>query len=180
MAVRATDRPRTMNGSVGRRTLVFALGVLLALAAVTSAAAFTPADRVLVVADTETGDHLLDVPVENGSVVALEYTHSVEKTRVLDTYAVRGDRLVMTRMEFESYGWGLPARAAVETDNGTFAFDPTYAAHELVVKPGRVAGHELHVENRTYDLVARSDARAVRLTIERRSVLARTIDALGI
>ena len=169
-----------MNGSVGRRTLVFALGVLLALAAVTSAAAFTPADRVLVVANAGTDEHLLDVPVENGSMVALEYTHSVEKTRVLDVYTIRGDRLVMTRMEFESYGWGLPARAAVEAEDGTFAFDPIYATHELVVKPGRVAGHELHVENRRYDLVALSDARAVRLTIERRSVLARAIDALDI
>jgi len=181
-----------MNGSAGRRTLAFVLGVVVLVAAVTSAAAFTPADRVLIVADAGTGEHLLAVPVENGSVVALEYTHSVEKTRVLDVYTVRGDRLVMTRMEFESYGWGLPTRAAVATENGTFAFDPAYATHELVVKPGRIAGHELvvkpgriaghelHVENRTDDLVALSDARAVRLSIEHRSVLARAIDVLGI
>lgn len=169
-----------MNGSAGRRTLAFVLGVVVLVAAVTAAAAFTPADRVLIVADAGTGEHLLAVPVENGSVVALEYTHSVEKTRVLDVYTVRGDRLVMTRMEFESYGWGLPTRAAVATENGTFAFDPAYATHELVVKPGRIAGHELHVENRTDDLVALSDARAVRLSIEHRSVLARAIDVLGI
>lgn len=169
-----------MNGSAGRRTLAFVLGVVVLIAAVTSAAAFTPADRVLVVADAGTGEHLLAVPVENGSVVALEYTHSVEKTRVLDVYTTRGDRLVMTRMEFESYGWGLPTRVAVATENGTFAFDPAYATHELVVKPGRIAGHELHVENRTYDLVALSDARAVRLSIEHRSVLARAIDVLSI
>jgi len=34
--------------------------------------------------------------------------HSVEKSRVYDEYTVRGDRLEMTRMEFESYGWGYP------------------------------------------------------------------------
>jgi len=66
------------------------------------------ADRTLVVADAETGERYLTTPVENGTTVALEYTHSVEKSRVYDEYTVRGDRLEMTRMEFESYGWGYP------------------------------------------------------------------------
>ncbi|MCL7418313.1 MAG: DUF1850 domain-containing protein [Halalkalicoccus sp.] len=148
---------------------------LLATLAVAGAAA-TPADRVLVVEDAATGERLIETPVENGTVVALEYTHSVEKTRVLDAFTVRGDRLVMTRMEFESYGWGLPANAEVTRENGTFSFDPDYASEELVVKPGRTAGHRLHVGSRTYDLVERSDARAVRISVERRSVLEAALD----
>ena len=167
------ERPRTALAAAA----VIGLCVLVGLAGV---AAAMPADRVLVVRDAETGRTLLTVPVENGTRVGLEYTHSVEKTRVLDGYTVRGDRLVMTRMEFESYGWGLPSRAAVETREGVFAFDPAYATRELVVKPGRIADHRLYVGNGTTDLVALSDARAVRLTIERRSVLDRLTDALGI
>lgn len=153
-----------------------AIGVVLLAALAVAGAAATPADRVLVVEDASSGERLIETPVEDGTAVALEYTHSVEKTRVLDAYAVRGDELVMTRMEFESYGWGLPARADVTRENGTFVFDPAYASDELVVKPGRTAGHELHVGSRTYDLVERSDARAVRLTIERRSMLEATLD----
>ncbi|MFC6837452.1 DUF1850 domain-containing protein [Halomarina ordinaria] len=139
---------------------------------VVGGAAAVPADRALVVSDTETGERLLVTPVEENTTVALEYTHSVEKTRVLDVYEVRGDRLVTTRMEFESYGWGLPADANVTmTENDTFAYNPGGSFEELYVKPGRIAGHRLHVGDRTYDLVERSDARSVHLTVERRSAL---------
>lgn len=143
-------------------------------------AATTPAGRVLVVSDATTGERLLTTPVENNTVVALEYTHSVEESRVLDAYVVRGDRFVMQRMEFESYGWGLPARATVSIDNGTFAFDPAFASDEFVVKPGRIADHKLHVGDQTYDLVALSDGRAVRLSIEQRSVLNAALDMIDI
>jgi hypothetical protein len=168
-----------MRDSARTRGVLLAVSccVLLALAGI---AAATPADRVLVVREVDTGDPLVETPVENGTPVALTYTHSVEKTRVLDGYTVRGDRLVMTRMEFESYGWGLPSRATVETENGGFVFDPAYATRELVVKPGRIADHRLRVGPRTLDLVALSDAKAVRLSIERRSILERAIDALDI
>lgn len=162
---------------IDTRTIVLAtigLGLLAALAV--AGAAATPGDRVLVVEDTDSGEHLIETPVDDGTVVALEYTHSVEKTRVLDAYTVRGDELVMTRMEFQSYGWGLPADAEISRENGSFVFDPDYASEEFVVKPGRTADHELHVGSRTYDLVERSDAEAVRLSIERRSMLEAALD----
>ncbi|MFC7156567.1 DUF1850 domain-containing protein [Halomarina halobia] len=154
------------------RAAVRVLAVVLLCALAVGGAAAVPVDRALVVSDAETGERLLVVPVEENTTVALEYTHSVEKTRVLDAYAVRGDRLVMTRMDFQSYGWGLPADANVTvTDGGDFTFDPAGSYRELYVNPGRVAGHELHVGNGTYDLVGRSDARPVRLSVDRRSAL---------
>jgi hypothetical protein len=167
-----------MDRNVGSRPLVLAIVGLVVLATLAAAGAgATPGGRVLVVADAASGEHLLEIPVENGTPVALEYTHSVEGTRVLDGYTIRGDRLVMTSMEFESYGWGLPARASVHEANGTFRFDPDYASEQLIVKPGPVADHELRVRDRTYDLVALSDARAVRLSIERQSALEATLDS---
>lgn len=166
-----------MDRSPGSRAAVLAtVGVLLLGALAAAGVGATPGGRVLVVSDAATGEQLLGVPVENGTPMALEYTHSVQKTRVLDGYAVRGDRLVMTNMEFESYGWGLPAEASVRDANGTFRFDPDYASEELIVKAGPVAGHELRVGERTYDLLALSNGRAVRLSIERRSALEATLD----
>ncbi len=144
--------------------------VLVCLLAVGGAAA-VPMGQALVVADAETGERLLVTPVSDNTTVALEYTHSVEKTRVLDAYTVRNGTLVMTRMEFESYGAGLPARANVTIENGTFVFDPDGAYEELYVKPGPVANHRLHVGTRTYDLVERSDSRSVRLHVVDRSAL---------
>ena len=136
------------------------------------------AERVLVVEDIETGEQYLTEPVENGSTVALEYTHSVEKTRVYDAYRVDGNTLVNTRMEFESYGWGLPARVNVTTVNGTFVYAPEEPITELdslSVSPGRIAGHTLIINGTRHDLVARTDARDVRIRIERRSLIERIL-----
>jgi hypothetical protein len=153
--------------------------VVLALgAAVTAVAAATPAGSALVVADASSGEQLLANPISDGTPVVLTYSHSVEKTPVHDVYAVRNDSLVMTRMEFQSYGWGLPARANISRENGSFSFDPQGRYEELYVKPGRTADHRLRVGNRSYDLVALSDAEGVRLHITERSVLRTTLDTL--
>lgn len=157
-----------------RVTLVVALAVL----SVAGGAAI-PVECVLAVEDATTGERYLATPVENGTRVGLEYTHSVERSRVYDEYVVHGDRLELTRMEFESYGWGLPAGANVTEENGTFVYEPDGAVDELTVKPGRIAGHRLHVGDRTYDLVALSDARSVRIHLTRRSTLAAGHDALS-
>ncbi len=130
-------------------------------AAPDSDAANASADRVLVVADALTGERILVRPVANGTHVALEYTHSVEQSRVYEQYTVRGDRLVETRMEFESYGWGLPADANVTEVDGTFVYDPPGSLARLTVAPGDVAGHELHVGDDSYDLVTLTDERSV-------------------
>lgn len=160
-----------MPGRTARRLAA----VLVVVCLVAGVGAATDGGRTLVVEDAETGETLLSVPVSDGTPVALEYTHSVEKTRVLDGYVVDGTQLTMTRMEFRSYGAGLPARANVTTENGSFVFDPEGSYDELYVKPGRIAGHRLHVGEETYDLVALSEARSVRLTVERRSTLDRAI-----
>lgn len=157
-----------------------ALGAVLVVALVTAtvgSGALT-SQRTLVVEDTVTGETYLTAPVTNGTVVALEYTHSVEQTRVYDEYTVRGDRLVMTRMEFASYGWGLPASANVTRENGTFVFDPEGAYTRLTVTPGPVAGHTLIVGQTRYDLVAMSDERAVDFHLTRRSALTAATDSL--
>ncbi len=154
------------------------IAAVVGLGLVVAGAAAVPADRVLVVADAESGETYLRAPVEDGTVVALEYTHSVEKTRVYDEYTVRGNRLEMTRMEFESYGWGLPSGANVTRENGTFVFDPPGNYSSVTVSPGATAGHRLHVGAATYDLVDLTDERSVTLRVTRRSTLAATVPNL--
>lgn len=161
-----------------QRSRQVVLAVVALAVATASAAAAVPGERVLVVEDAETGQQYLTVPVEDGSTVALEYTHSVERSRVYDGYTVRGDRLELTRMEFESYGWGLPAGANVTEENGTFVFDPPGNATRLTVAPGRVAGHELHVDGSTYDLVAVTDAESVDIHLTRRTLLTETLHSI--
>lgn len=126
-------------------------------------------DRVLVVEDAANGDRLLTVPVDDTTTVTLAYTHSVERTPVEDVYAVNGTRLDNTLMRFQSYGWGLPAGADVTLRDGWFVYDPDRSFEELHVKPGHVAGHRLTVDGTTYDLVALSNATAVRIAVEPRT-----------
>lgn len=125
----------------------------------------------------ETGELLLTVPVDDGTPVTLAYTHSVERTPVHDHYVVRDGRLVMTRMTFESYGWGLPSGADVELMDGVFVTEPNGTYATLTVSPGRQAGHRLIVDNRTIDLVALTDGHSVQLEVRERPVLAAITDA---
>lgn len=151
---------------------------LVVAGVVVGAAATPPTGQVLVVEDAETGEHYVTHSVDDGSTVALEYMHSVEKSRVYDEYRVDGDSLVNTRMEFESYGWGLPSGANVTNRNGTLVYEPDEPITELetlLVSPGRIAGHTLIVDGRQYDLVSETDARDVRIHVERRTLA----DVLG-
>lgn len=164
-----------MSGRLSVPVRVLVVLVVVAAAALVGAAA-TPSERLLVVEDAASGEWLASVPVSNGTVVTLTYMHSVEKSTVRDVYVVAGDRLVMTRMDFHDYGWGLPARANVTLSNGSYSFDPAWEGRELYVKPGRIAGHHLAVGDRRFDLVALSNASTVRIHVTSRSALEATID----
>ncbi|MCD2202320.1 DUF1850 domain-containing protein [Halobacterium sp. KA-6] len=147
--------------------------VAVLLVALAGGAAGVSTGQVLVVEDLDTGERYVTEPVETGSTVELRYMHSVEKTPVNDVYRVDGETLVNTRMEFESYGWGLPARVNVTNVNGTFVYDPPepiMTLETLSVSPGRVANHTLIVDDRRIDLVAQTNASDVRIHVERRTL----------
>lgn len=155
-------------------TVVFA--VLVTVTAV-AAGAVVAADghpdsgftESVIVVETMTGDRLV---VSDGDGFVLTYTHSVEKTPVVETYERQGDELVITRMEFSSYGAGLPADADVErTADGAFVFEPNDATTELYVSPGPIAGHELRFGSTSYDLHSLSDGETVRIYIDTRITL---------
>lgn len=164
-----------MRTSRARR---FTLLAVLVVATSAGLAAAVPAERVLVVTDTGSGESLLVRPVVQNTTVVLAYNHSVEKTPISDVYEVRGTKLRHVRMKFQSYGWGLPSGADVHRSDGWFVVDPGRTYAELFVKPGRVAGHRLHVGDRTYDLVQLSSARTIRIRIERQSVFSAGISAV--
>lgn len=129
----------------------------------TISAANAPAEGnvTLVVAADESGERLLEVPVSDGDEIVLSYTHSVEKTAVKDVYTVDGTDLRMVRMVFSSYGAGLPSEAAVTRTEDGFVVSVDRSFERLHVVPGSIAGHELVVGDRRYDLVERSDGSPV-------------------
>ena len=156
------DRSRTLA--------LVAVGLVVTAAAVGIAVGAGAAEEQALVVEDDGGETLLSVPVEENTTVTVAYTHSVEKTPVRDVYAVREGDLVMTRMEFESFGAGLPSTVDVERDaDGSFVYYPhNQRTEELVVATSPVAGHELVVDGERYDLVELADGGSVRLRVTTR------------
>lgn len=152
-----------------RRLLVVAVALVVCVAtagAVGPGEGGTDATGTLVVTD-EAGTVLLSVPVANGTLVTVEYTHSVEKTTVTEEYAVSGTTLSPTRMLFDSSGAGLPSDAPVErADDGRYVTYPDGAHESITLSPGPIAGHTLTAGDETVDLVALADGESVRLSID--------------
>ncbi len=132
--------------------IVFAVLVATAVGAL-----FASAETTLVVADADSGEHLLEVPVNDGDEVVLSYTHSVEKTPVQDVYVVNGTDLQMDKMVFHSYGAGLPATEPVEQTDDGFVVQANESYEKLPVVPGSIADHTLIVGDEQYDLVELSE-----------------------
>ena len=161
-ARRATSSRRVIPGFRGalratagrRRIAAAALVGLLVVAVVAATVGGVPggdsgADRTLVVT----------------------YENSVEKTLVRDVYVATNDGLRMTRMEFSSFGAGLPSRADVTERDGRYVYYPPPTEYRtLHLKTGIVADHDLIVGDRRYDITRMSGGGAVELTVERRGL----------
>lgn len=157
---------------LSRRTVVASALALVGAGASTVAVSSTAADRTLIVdetdSDSDSDERLFEIPVDDGDEVALEYTHSVERTPVEDIYVVDGPVLRGDRMVFHSHGAGLPTDDIERTDEG-FVTEATGTYDVLRVSPGPVAGHELVVDGERYDLAGRADG-SVALSLTDRSV----------
>ncbi|OVE83664.1 DUF1850 domain-containing protein [Natronolimnobius baerhuensis] len=138
-----------------------AIAILAVVGATAAVVAPTAAGQTLVVSDAETGENLLEIPVEDGDEVTLAYTHSVEKTPIEDVYVIEETTLQMDRMVFRSHGAGLPSDEAIEQTDEGYVVSSDERYEDLGVVPGEIAGHELVVGDDRYDLVERSDGPVV-------------------
>lgn len=149
-----------------RHRIAAVLAALTLIVAV--GAAVATADSTLIVADADTDERLLSIPVDEGETITLSYTHSVEKTPVRDVYVVDGERLRMVRMEFDSYGAGLPSAVPVDrTEDGILVAEMNRTYDRLDVVPGSIANHSLVVDGTAYDLTALADGGVVVYVIDR-------------
>jgi hypothetical protein len=126
--------------------LLIALAVLLV----------SPIVTVVNISDVA-GRTLVEVPVREGDLISVNYTHSVEKTPVNETYVVDKDgRLALSFATFESSGVGLPSDASYDVrqyDNGTFIvsnFNRTYDS--VTYGTGNISRHRVIIDNTEYDI----------------------------
>lgn len=149
--------------------LTIATGVAIGVGAVD-----TVGGEPTLVVTAENGTELVADPVSDETEIVIEYTHSVEKTTVRDVYVPTADALRMTRMEFRSFGAGLPSQADVTERDGRYVYYPPSSEYRtLHLKTGDVAGHDLIVGGERYDISGLSGGGAVELTVDRRGPLGR-------
>lgn len=154
-----------MHQPTHRYIAVILLAVLVATAAGVAA---VPSEQTLVVTDADSGERLLEEPVDDGTVVTLSYTHSVEKTPVEDIYIVEGTTLQLDRMMFRSHGAGLPTEGGIEKTDDGFMLPLNESHEQVVVAPRPVPGHELVINGDRHDLVALTDGSVVISVTEQR------------
>lgn len=143
----------------------------VAVCAVAVAIAASGGTAALVVTD-DAGNELATFPVEEGDTVTLEYTHSVERTLVTDSYRVSDGALVSDRMLFSSFGAGLPSEADVEREGDRYVYYPPEERYEpLSVSTGAIADHDLVVDGERHDLAGMADNGTVQLRIDSQSRL---------
>ncbi len=90
-----------------RRFAAGVLAILLAACVSTAAVGEKSASSYLVVTQFPEGREL--ARWELGGGFSLSFIHSVSKTRVVDVYAVRNNRIVQTAEHFRAHGAGLPS-----------------------------------------------------------------------
>jgi len=110
--------------------------------------------------EDESGEVLIEQRVEDGDEIILSYTHSVEQTPIRDIYIVDGEGLRMDRMEFSSFGAGLPTDDIEYTDDGFVVYRDDYY-DDLAISVGRIAEHTLIVDGTTYELANKTTNRVL-------------------
>lgn len=88
-----------------------------------------------------------------GEPLELRYTHSVERTPVIEVYRAEPDGMWFESMRFSSQGAGLPTEGYAR-EGDAFVLRARRKVGALVVRVSAVAGHRLAVGSARIDLVA--------------------------
>lgn len=133
------------------------LGFFLLLAGIVNAVLFWPWTRVLEVTALDTGQVRWCCSVAEGEEFVLSFTHSVNKRPVFDTLRVRGDRIVIVKSRYDSFGAGMPGTSDEEghfavLPDGWMEWTVNRVVPEITVRVGRVANHVLSFKGRDIPL----------------------------
>lgn len=146
-----------LAGPAQAAALAIALAALVALAAPGGVAGGVPAGEALrvEVRDAASGALLLRLsPDHPEAAFAIEYRHSVEKTRVRE-YFRWDDGIVLYRTEYASLGAGLPPEGRLEWRDGqaVLVLDGLHRViPHLVVRTWPWTEHRLWVNGQAYPL----------------------------
>jgi hypothetical protein len=81
---------------------------LIAVLILCTAFLTVPGTRRLVVERDDTAEILAALPVEEGEMVRIGFTHSVNLSPVWDCYEIQGNEMILRATVFQTYGAGIP------------------------------------------------------------------------
>ena len=85
-----------------------AAGVVLATLAALGLLSLFIRTPYLVLTNAETGQLLHLTPFTEGETFSIHYLHSLNQSPVTEFYELRGGQLMLTALEFETFGAGMP------------------------------------------------------------------------
>ena len=121
---------------------------------------FIPIKKTLTFQDLYSGEILTYVPIEEGQTFQLEYTHSIHRSTVIDTYKIISDnRIQQTTLQYEDLAIGMPSDALfeeetfVEKDGKYFIENMNRVFPSINLSTSQVVvSHKLNVRNNQYEL----------------------------
>jgi hypothetical protein len=75
-------------------------------------ATLIPIFPALVIRDTETNRLVWSGQIADDGTFAIRWTHSINRTPVVETYRVRNGQIILSELTFQDYGIGMESQLA--------------------------------------------------------------------
>ncbi|PPA72299.1 DUF1850 domain-containing protein [Jeotgalibacillus proteolyticus] len=121
---------------------------------------FLPVKKSLTFQDFHSQEVLAYLPVGEDQIFQLEYTHSIHRSTVIDTYIIlSGNRIQQTSLQFEDMAIGMPSNALlkgerfVEKDGKYFIMDMNRVFPSINLSTSQVViSHKINTHGKQYEL----------------------------
>jgi len=136
--------------------------------------------RVLEIVNTKNGDQVFRTQVWVGDDFSLEYVHSVQRSRVKDTFTIdRRHRIVLMETTFSDHGAGLPYKShqggtfSILNDGKFYISDMNVVLPEILLRTGVEYDNAFESKNRRINLSRRCGDALLTIRIQKHSVFKR-------
>lgn len=141
--------------------------------------------RVLEITDAKNGDQILRTHIWPGDDFSLEYVHSVQRSRVKDTFTIdRRYRIVLVETTFSDHGAGLPYKShqggtfSILNDGKFYISGMNVVLPEILLRTGMEYDNAFQSENRRINLSQRCGDALLIIRIQKHSIFKRLLRKL--
>lgn len=138
--------------------------------------------RVLEITDAKNGDQILSTYIWPGDDFSLEYVHSVQRSRVKDTFTIdRRYRIVLVETTFSDHGAGLPYKShqggtfSILNDGKFYISGMNVVLPEILLRTGREYDNAFQSRNHRINLSQRCGNALLAIRVKKRSVFKRLL-----